>query len=328
MINIVIIGCGQIGSRHLQALSKINEGATIYLVDTSTQSIQTSRERFEEVINYNESSKFEIKVCDIDQIDIDIDIAIIATSSLNRASLTEKLLSCVTVKNIIFEKFLFQNRFEYTNIKNLLKEQKVKAWVNQWMSSSIAFVEMAKWFGKDLQEIKVEGKNWGLACNSVHFVEYLDSISNRQKLTVRESNLDNKVIKSKRPGYFELTGSVTIQSESGILLNLACVHDKNAGNEKQIYIRMKSKKRHLEASLSNGVLKCDYYDDFYGSSFKEYVLPMQSQATGSIVETILSKNSCILPTYEHSMRQHLVLFDCFEGVFSKQLKLNGTCPIT
>jgi hypothetical protein len=327
MINIVIIGCGQIGSRHLQSLSKMNTGAIIYLVDTSAQSIKTSKERFEEVVNHNANIKFQIKICEIDQIKDNIDIAIIATNSLNRAILTEKLLSNVTVKNIIFEKFLFQNRFEYTNIKNLLKEQKVKAWVNQWMSSSIAFVEMAKWFGKDLQEIKVEGKNWGLACNSVHFLDYLDAITGRGKLTVKENNLDSEILESKRLGYFELTGSFTISSESGVLLHLACVDEKDLDNNK-ITIKMKGKRRYLEASLSLGTLKCNYYDDDTESSFKEYAILLQSQMTGGIIETLYDTNSCILPTYEQSMKQHLVLFDCFEGIFNKQLKLDGCCPVT
>jgi hypothetical protein len=306
----------------------MNTGAIIYLVDTSAQSIKTAKEQFEEVVNHNNNIKFQIKVCEIYQIKDNIDIAIIATTSLNRAILTEKLLSCVTVKNIIFEKFLFQNRFEYKNINNLLKEKKVKAWVNQWMSSSIAFIEMAKWFENDLQQIEVEGKNWGLACNSVHYLEYLDAITGRGKLTVKENNLDSEVLESKRLGYFELTGSFTISSESGVLLHLACVDEKGLDNNKKIIIKMKGKKRYLEASLSLQTLKCNYYDDDTGNSFKEYTILLQSQMTGGIIETLYNINSCILPTYEQSMKQHLVLFDCFEGIFNKQFKSDGSCPIT
>jgi len=328
MINIVIIGCGQIGSRHLQGLSEIKNGANIYLVDTSAQSIKTAKDRFEEVINHNESIKFQIKVSEINQIIDDIDVAIIATSSLIRASVTKKLLSYVTVKNIIFEKFLFQNRFEYADINNLLKEKKIKAWVNQWWSSSVGFIEMAKWFRNDIQEVHIEGKNWGLACNSVHYVEYFDVITGMGKLTVKEINLDNKVIESKRPGYFELTGSLSIESETGVLLHLKCVHEKKLGNNKLMNIRIKGKGRHLEASLVNQVLKCDYHDDLSEGSFKEYATPKQSKMTGSIIEAIYSNNNCNLPTYEQSVKQHLVLFDCFEGIFKKQLKLNGSCPIT
>ena len=187
---------------------------------------------------------------------------------------------------------------------------------------------MAKWFGNDLQEIHVEGKNWGLACNSVHFVEYLDVITGGRKLTVKEINLDNKVIESKRLGYFELTGSVVIESESGVLLHLTCVHEKALGDNKQINIKMIGKGRCLEASLLDEVLKCDYHDSLSGSNFQEYVIPMQSIMTGSIVESIHHNNSCTLPTYEQSIKQHLVLFDCFQGIFKKQLKLNKSCPIT
>ncbi|MDC1318304.1 hypothetical protein N8Z61_02850 [Candidatus Thioglobus sp.] len=48
MMHIAIIGCGQIGSRHLQALSKIENGAIIFLSDLLPKNIQRSLKRFKD----------------------------------------------------------------------------------------------------------------------------------------------------------------------------------------------------------------------------------------------------------------------------------------
>ena len=294
-------------------------------MDNSPQSIKIAKERFEEAVNKDEREKFEIKVREIDKIECDVDFAIISSNSLNRAELTKKLLSCTIVKYIIFEKFLFQRRSDYSDIHNILKEKKIKAWVNQWMSSSKAFKEMAESFGDDLQEIKIGGKNWGMACNAVHFVDYLDGISGRKGLSLKECSIDNGVIESKRDGYFELTGSVIIQSDDGVELTMSSARLETDG---VINIQMIGTDKSLEAVLSIGVVKCNYYDNIHGNTSKEYILPMQSHTTGSIVEDIYDNGHCSLPTYEQSVKQHLVLFDCLESVFKKELKLSNTCPIT
>ena len=325
ILNIVIIGCGHIGSRHLQALSKIQNGAMIYLVDSSPRLISTAIERFEEVVLKSNRDNFKINVREINKIRCDIDIAIISTTSKSRAILTKKLISNNRVKYIIFEKFLFQDKKDFKDIQNLLKLKKIKSWVNQWMSSSFAFNEMKDWFGSDLREIKVDGKNWDICCNSVHYLEYLDFISLRKGLTISDYSFDNKILKSKRPGYFELTGMVTIQSKCGVKMTLI---SHNLENDNIVNIHMLGKGKALDAIFSGSTIKCTYISEFSRKVIKEYDIPLQSDITGDIVEQIFYNGSCSLPTYDESMKQHLKLFDCFKGVFEQQLEVIDRCAIT
>ena len=324
-MNIVIVGCGQIGSRHLQALSKIQNGAMIYLVDSSSKRISTSIERFEEVVIKSNRDKFKINVRKINKIGCDIDIAIISTTSKSRATLTKKLISKSKVKYIIFEKFLFQDRKDFKDIQNLLKLKKIKSWVNQWMSSSFAFNEMKDWFGSNLREIKVDGKNWDICCNSVHYLEYLDYISLRKGLSIIDYSFDKKILKSKRPGFFELTGMVTVQSKCGIKMTLI---SHNLENDNIVNIHMLGKGKTLDAIFSDYTIKCTYISESSGKVVKDYDIPLQSDITGDIIEQIFYNESCSLPTYDESMRQHLKLFDCFKGVFEQQLEIIDRCPIT
>ena len=67
MLKIALIGCGKIGSRHLQSLIKINTETEIYLVDPIRESINVSLNLIEN--DLKENQRITIKTCsEIDEI--------------------------------------------------------------------------------------------------------------------------------------------------------------------------------------------------------------------------------------------------------------------
>ena len=83
MINIALIGCGKIGSRHLQSLIKLNYKTNIYLVDPKSESINVSLNLIENELEQN--SKISVKSCSkLDEIPSGVDFAIIASDSKPR----------------------------------------------------------------------------------------------------------------------------------------------------------------------------------------------------------------------------------------------------
>ena len=78
MIHCTIIGAGQIGSRHLQALCHFEEPLRVDLVDPSDESLQTALDRYQEVVS---SGKKNIELyChhSLDTLPDTLDIVIIA----------------------------------------------------------------------------------------------------------------------------------------------------------------------------------------------------------------------------------------------------------
>jgi hypothetical protein len=324
-LKIAIVGCGQIGSRHLQGLSRLNKRTTIYLVDKSDESIKIAKERFEDAVDQDKRGKFSLRVRNIDGIEEDLDMVIIATGSINRAELTKELVLHNRIKYIVFEKFLFQNKSDYVEIQSLLKENNIKAWVNQWMSSSEAFNEMLYWFDSEPEKVAISGNNWGMACNSVHFIDFFDSASNRKGVHIVDYSIDERVIKSKREGYFELTGKMDFTSDNNMKLNIS---SESVGDEVAINILIKGGSKKLEAKLSLGALEVDYYNKNNEIIRKKYTLPMQSESTGSLVDRIVTYSECELPTYQQSMGHHLLLFKCFENAFKTTSGSVVGCPVT
>src|SRR3990167_7964952 len=102
MFNVYIIGAGQIGSRHLQALKKVRISLNITVIDPSEQSLSTARKRYEETpagicshtLNY-------LRKIPGGQ---NINLAIIATTSNIRAKVIRDILKKNQISYFILEK--------------------------------------------------------------------------------------------------------------------------------------------------------------------------------------------------------------------------------
>ena len=119
MYKIAIIGCGQIGSRHLQGLMKLEFPILIDVVDSSEEAIKLAKYRATEIdsiVNSNDIRYFS----SITEIEDDIDLCIIATSAKVRLKVLKLLLTLKKVKYLVLEKVLFQSIDEYVIAQELL----------------------------------------------------------------------------------------------------------------------------------------------------------------------------------------------------------------
>ena len=110
MINSLIIGAGQLGSRHLQGLLKFEKEQLIYVLDPSENSLNISKERAQEVENKHNL----IFINDWDKLPTEFDLVIVATGANVRSKVVSKLLTDFKVKNLILEKILLS--FSYAPI--------------------------------------------------------------------------------------------------------------------------------------------------------------------------------------------------------------------
>ena len=129
MYQIVIIGVGRIGIRHLQALENIQLPISITLVDPSKQSLAIAKQRFEQVFEkiYIQQISY---VPSIKLIKNAIDVAIIATTADIREQVIIELLMQKSVRFLILEKLVFQSVASFQRVQNLLWNQGINTWVN------------------------------------------------------------------------------------------------------------------------------------------------------------------------------------------------------
>ena len=128
MHNILIIVAGQLGSRHLQGAVQSKLPLHIYVVNPSIASLEVAELRANQItFGYNKTCiQFNQGI----EESIVIEICNIANTANVRFQVFLELIGKCTVKNINFEKILFQKEAEYMSVQSLLSSNKIKAWIN------------------------------------------------------------------------------------------------------------------------------------------------------------------------------------------------------
>ena len=300
MNKILLVGCGKLGSRHLEGILNDRKKFHITVLDTAKQSIKFCKKNILTRFGKNAvnkilwlsklSSKSNIK---------NFDLAIIATSSINRAQIIEKIAKNFKIKRWLIEKVLAQSTHDLKLIKKCLKNAKC-VYVNV-PRRQMKWYQDLKLFFKKKRPIKVikEGNNWGLACNAVHFIDLVIWLTGEKLISVNTQKLEKNWFNSKRDGFFEINGELITKFSNGSKLILKS--------------KKKIKKNILTINLSNKD-KWEIFEDKGLSIFsstsknkKKYFygkLELQSEMTGNIVNSLIIKNNCKLTRLSKAIKYH------------------------
>jgi len=91
----------------------------------------------------------------------------------------------------------------------------VKAWVNYSCRSYPIYPEIKAELGREIMNISYAGNNWGVACNSIHFIDLFDYLSGEFDFTFDATKIDNVVYPSKRAGFSEMHRILRISTQRG-----------------------------------------------------------------------------------------------------------------
>jgi len=331
LLNIAIIGAGHIGSRHLQALANLEEPARIQLVDPSPGSLEIAEKRFRDVYK-GERDAITLQHFDsIQDLGMSQDLVIVATDSRNRCDVIIELVQSKNICSMILEKFLFQAEKEYYEVQDLLKKKNIPAWVNCMLRATDFYRNLKSALTIDSPiRMTVEGKSWGLACNSIHFLDLFSFFTDCNDFEFSSVNLDEKIYNSRRSGFKEFSGKLVGENSQGNVLTLSCKEgacgEGDVGGPISIQID-NGHDKHVIASYIDRVIHRVITPN--GETENTAALPFQSQITHLIVNDIIRNDTCGLPLYADSMILHLSLIK----VFLKQMsKVTGKeikrCPIT
>jgi predicted dehydrogenase len=322
MYNIALIGAGQLGSRHLQGLKKAPLDMHISVVDNNQESLRLARQRYDEV----EKSGHVILIDylqNINDLEDMLDLVIIATGSFPRAAIIKEILSRKQVKNIVLEKFLFPNIDDYDEIYQLLSYKYLLR--NTWVNCPRRMYDSYIQFKKEIEQEKilkyvVEGGDWGLACNAIHFIDHMIWLTGDKNLvSIDVRMLDQTIWESRRSGYIELTGKISGISEKGTIFSISSLKDCSD----PILISLYTKNDVYQIRESDGIVLKN------GEIYSNVKMCYQSELTGLLVGDILLNNNCKLTVYEESANLHKLFL---QAVISFCNKLTGkfekSCPIT
>lgn len=304
MRNIAIIGAGQLGSRHLQALALYNGELNIYIIDPKNASLEISKKRYEQVDNYqNKNIYFGNHISILPK---KLDFAIIATTSAQRLEILKQLLKHSKVDYLLMEKFLFPKVNEYEQALKLISDNKVKAYVNCARRAWPIYQEIRNAVSGDLNiNVTVSGSNWNMASNSIHFFDLYFYLSGDKKMKISTKALDPELISNKRDGYIEVTGALNgISSNGEIQLN------SNNLESAPVEILIESDK-HKYIILEEKEVVRIYEDDKNYVREEKIKALKQSELTHNIFQQLIETDTCDLVPFEESTTHHLLLLNAF-----------------
>lgn len=316
MNTILIAGAGQLGSRHLQGVKTSKHELDIWVYDLSNESLKIAEERYNQVESNNKSAHF---INALDVVPSEIDVVIVASSSKPRAAIISAILASKTVKYMVLEKFLFPRLSEYEEIGSLIRQKQVKTWVNcpRRMWHGYETIKQIIDNNKPIEYL-YEGGEWGMCCNTIHFVDIFMHLNGMKNLSVNLNGLIPEVADSKRAGYVEVHGTEVFTTANGSVLKLTSLHDYKG--ESHLVIR--NGNTAIEYNEGKGVITVN------GETITVPV-HFQSGLSGILVDELIETGMCRLASYDQSASYHIAYLSEI-APFINRIKgwESDSCPIT
>lgn len=203
MNTILISGAGQLGSRYLQGLAGCNTPLQIWVQDIQPVSLLRAEKRWNDAVP--KDSVHEIFFhSSYASIPTQIDIAILATTADVRPQAVAAISQHAAVKYWVLEKVLAQSGDALDEIL-----AGVAGCSGAWVNSGYRMTSWHKQIKSQLGlrppvTLNYHGEGWGLACNSVHFLDLLAWWTGETLQNVRLVKLERQWVESKRPGFSEI----------------------------------------------------------------------------------------------------------------------------
>jgi len=219
-LNILVVGAGQIGSRHLQALAAMPSVATVAAVDPSTASRDIALSRWKDVVGHDRKLlRFAQSLAELEN--TDFDLAIIATSAPGRLEILRQVVA-LGVRRVLSEKLLFQSVGELDAAVTLIADHGVRLYPNYVYRFVSPWLQVSQHLTDKSFAMDVRAGDIGLATNLPHWLDIFQFVSGAPVIEVNVT-LSKPPYPSKRGGgLLEIAGTASARSASGATFEMFC----------------------------------------------------------------------------------------------------------
>lgn len=321
---ITLVGCGQVGSRHLQALVKMKYPLLIQVVIRSESAIELGKKRINDILIDKETISIEWHNS-FDKLKV-ADLCIVATTAVNRTGILLHLLDSGN-KKFLIEKVVCQSESDYIRLLDAIKNVGAKGWVNCYKRYYPFYKKIKdELSGSSHVILKVTGGNHGLGCNAIHFLDLFGYFVCNSNIELNGDFLEEKLLGNRRSRELvEFCGTLVGKTANGNFFDLTFTNSSNASCT--ISILGEKIRCFVDERIGTAQVALESQDwEWFPREYKNLYI---SQITTDIAHEIIDTNNCSLASVEESYEYHRALFN----VFNRHIKkLTGTfsdiCPIT
>lgn len=286
-MHVSIIGCGALGSRHLQSLTDVKL-TKIFIFEPSDESFNSATLLFK-----NSGGVHPIERVDKVEKLINSEFIIVATPSSVRWEILEKLLNNNYGGVCLLEKVLFNDLEQYFSAKKIPSSIAKNYYVNCPRRMYDSYLKLLPKL-KDVNRIVKSGKNWSLACNGIHFLDLAAFISSSTDYRVSYCKL-SEPLESKRAHYIEFDGELHCDFKT---IRLEFVHGQDA-EEQLIFYKKDGQEIHINEQDQSYIVD---------GIKEEFRIPFQSELTGLLVPLVQKGQELPLSNLDESLEVHIPFF--------------------
>jgi predicted dehydrogenase len=311
---VALVGCGNIGFRHLQALCDGAEPAHITVVEPNVAAHERIRDQFE--VASASAKTFEL-LTEIPDVPQTFDLVVVATTTDTRRAAVDAVLGPHDVKALILEKVLFPRVGDLSDVGQQLSGQGATGFVNCGRRTFPGYVGLRDALAdQQIDRISVRGNRFGLASNAVHFLDLAEYLTGAGITSVSAAGLDPGSVPSKRPGSVEVFGTLSAELSDGSHIDIDCRDEEPVSVEVSI-----------EAGQQTVVVDETAATVTEGGVTRDFVWQTVS-ATTWIYDDALRTGSCSLTPYADSARQHRAYLNALRPHLGLSNEADDPCPIS
>ncbi len=301
MFNVLIVGYGSIGKRYHEAI--LQTGLKVNIIIKEKKKIKT----------INSISKFKGK---------NLDLVIVSTNADVRLKEVQKIIQRFNVKSWILEKNLGQSFKQIDKLKYILNKNK-KVWLTTNYKTMSCFKKLKKeLFNKKNVIINIIGTDWGLCCNSMHFIDTFKWIFSEKVKSISTKKLNKFWVNSKRKNFYEAYGTLNVKYET-CEINLISLKLKNNKYNNKIVYKIIGKKIISQYFHESGLYIKKKQKKYFGK-----IEPI-SQNMIKNIKNILINKECDLYSFNECFEVHKLYLSSLYEHWKKYGKRNfkGVVPI-
>ena len=323
----LLVGCGELGSRHLQALASMPMIREIEVVEPRPEGHSLGQKRLGEIPDRLESTEIRW-LNSLEEASNGGDICILATQADVRGPLLHEIAGSKDYSSFLLEKVVTPSVPEYEELLTFSKDLDLSVWVNCKSRAQYSHKRAKKRL--DPNEpiyLNVFGGNHGLVTNGVHIADLFCFYDGSDRVHFDESAIDPVLHPSKRGNdLFDLSGCLKGHSDNGSRLKMTM----SADHLGPVFFSIAS--NGYRAAI-NDETKC-LYESSAADGWEWTRIPydeniLVSHLTREFVTDIIMTGHCELPTLAECYPAHEFVLGELLGHFNRLLRTDGDrCPVT
>jgi len=324
---VLIVGCGQLGSRHLQAVAALSQVREIEVVDPRPEALALGRERLEDVPDRQPATRY--RWCSsLEEATREGDLCILATQAQGRCQLLQDIAGQLGYRQFLLEKIVGQSIEELDQLLEFVQAREIAAWVNLKSRAYPIHQRIAQRLDvADPILFHAMGGNHGLANNGVHTADLFAFYDGATRIELVGSSIDPILHPSKRGSQvFDLSGTLQGVTDKGSHFVLSYARDHAQSEQIAITTR---RYRWMVDHLQRWAV-----ESHPETGGRWEPVPFEgnlavSEMTKAFAADILRSGRCALPTLEESLVAHRFILGALQPAFSRLLEREvDLCPVT